>query len=171
MYCISPHQGVCFSGDVSISCHLLQLLPRSGWPSSKLMTLQIAGEKYVFSVTGRGLEPYAEERISLECTARTTLTRTLLVPTLMPAQSTSYRVLCDLGMLSGHPKLSVPSAGRAGYTLTLQPHTNGDFLGSVVFLTEAGEQAVLSASIFSSCWIYHACFLIRPASCCAFPTF
>ncbi|KAK9844614.1 hypothetical protein WJX74_004677 [Apatococcus lobatus] len=97
------------------------------------------GEKYVFSVTGRGLEPYAEERISLECTARTSLTRTLLVPTLTPVQSTSYKVLCDLAMLSGQAKLVVPSAGRAGYTMSLQPHTYGDFLGSIVFLTDAGE--------------------------------
>ncbi len=93
----------------------------------------------MFNVTGQGLEPYAEERISLECVARTTLTRTMLVPSLAPGQSASYKVICDLNMISGQPKLSVPSAGRAGYTLSVHPHALGDFLGSIVFLTDSGE--------------------------------
>ncbi len=98
-----------------------------------------AGEKHVFSVTGRGLEPFAEERISLECVARTTLTRTILVPTLAPGHSSSYAVMADACMISGAPRLTVPSAGRAGYIVSIHPHAVGDFLSSIVFLADSGE--------------------------------
>ena len=106
-------------------------------------------EKSGYNLIGIGQEPLAEDSVRIECQARTTVEKRLVVRNFSNADVV-YTVESDLPNISGASTLqgilvfdlqaclhfvpTVPAMGRAEYILQLTPQLGGVYNGSVTFV-------------------------------------
>ena len=125
--------------EFSVAPHSTEHFPLSfspPWLCSIKSTLELINgktdEKFSFDIIGVGEEPVPEEKLQMECAARTEADRLLVVKN-YENSDVEYRVETDLPNISGEPTLRVKRGGTAEYALQLRPQLSGVYRGTITF--------------------------------------
>merc|ERR1719326_955299 len=96
--------------------------------------------KFVYKLVGTGLEPLAEDHVTLTCQARDKITQEFEVKN-TSSKLIEYSVESDLPHISGDPTIVVQGKTSGVYTLSINPQLGGTYSGSVTF-TDPKKQSV-----------------------------
>jgi len=95
--------------------------------------------KFIYKLIGTGLEPLAEDHVTLQCQARDKITQEFEVKN-TSSKVIEYNVESDLPHISGDPTIVVQGKTSGVYTLSINPQLGGTYSGSVTFTDPKNNQ-------------------------------
>lgn len=99
------------------------------------LTNVLNGEKFYFSLKGKGEDPLALDNYELSCQARETITQEFLVYN-DTNQEQVFKVESDIPHISGDSTICVPAKSQSEYTLSITPLLAGIYSGTITFVGE-----------------------------------
>ena len=122
-------------GPTSTGDYILKFFPKWIGEYEAVLTITnpaLPHAKFIYKLIGTGLEPLAEDHVTLTCQARDKITQEFEVKNSSSAQIV-YTVESDLPHISGEPTITVPGKSTGVYKLSISPQLGGTYSGSVTF--------------------------------------